>query len=515
MNPRPDLHAGRQQYFRKPPSEQVPPHSPEAEQAVVGCCLLYPPCIAAVARQGKGLFYDLRHDVIFAAMASLHGRNDVVDLVTVIERLKKDKTLKNVGGLAYLMDLPNKTPPAANLDYYLGILREKRSLRRLQQVCRDTAAKIFDWSGEVNDLMTGVQADMDTVTRAGMEAQANGYKVWNLKDLAAYEPPEHLNLVGDNELCMGYDGVALLAGPGSSGKSLAVSALALAAATGEGHWMGRKVHRKFKLLILQSENGARRLKKEFKALAASAPGVDLASHVFVSNPPEGGLPFHKPQFRAWVREQIERLKPDLVVIDTWAAVATEDAAKEVVEKLVEIRSTFPSGDACPGLLIVAHTKKPRADEVRRGRGLANQVAGSIALVNTARCVYMLAPWSDAPEDDRIYWSCVKLNNGAMYPASVWHRRFGAAFVHDDKTDPKDWGKSDDERESIKEHHLRACFDKDPELKGGELVKRLKKQSGAGESTCWRAIQSEGYLGAMLLRVGGGKYKLKAEDLLGE
>jgi hypothetical protein len=272
--------------------------------------------------------------------------------------------------------------------------------------------------------------------------------------------------------------------------------------------MGRKVHRKFRILILQSENGARRLKAEVAAMAHKHPELALGEHLFISNPPEGGLPFHKPQFRAWVREQIERVKPDLVVIDTWAAVATEDAAKEVVEKLVEIRTTFPAGDDCPGLLIVAHTKKPRADEVRKGRALAFQVAGSIALVNTARCVFMLLPWTEDPEDDRVFWACVKLNNGQMYPASVWHRRFGSEFVHDPKTNPKDWGRTEDDQSAISAEKLVACFGKDAELRTGELVKRLAKTTGCGESTAWRAVGEDGYLRCLVQRTGHGKLRLK-------
>ena len=37
-----------------------------------------------------------------------------------------------------------------------------------------------------------------------------------------------------------------------------------------------------------------------------------------------------------------------------------------MDKLAEIRSCFPSGEDCPGLVIVAHTKKPRSEDVRRG-----------------------------------------------------------------------------------------------------------------------------------------------------
>lgn len=60
-------------------------------------------------------------------------------------------------------------------------------------------------------------------------------------------------VVGDNEICMGYDGVVVMAGPGSSGKSLCTAALALAGAIGKGTWMGRKIHRKFKTLISQAD----------------------------------------------------------------------------------------------------------------------------------------------------------------------------------------------------------------------------------------------------------------------
>lgn len=270
------------------------------------------------------------------------------------------------------------------------------------------------------------------------------------------------------------------------------------------------MHRRFKTLIIQAENGAIRLKKEVEAIKAAHPELPVDDFIFISEPPEGGLPFHRAQFRAELREMVKRLQPDLVIIDPWSAVATEDAAKEVVDKLAEIRSCFDAGDACPGLLIVAHTKKPRAEDVRKGRGLVYLVSGSIALPNTARCVYVLLPWADDMEDPRVYFATPKLNNGSMYAPSVWRRKFGTFFEHDEKTNPKDWGREDDEREKIGADHVRACFDQAPELKSGMLVKKLAKISGAGESTCWRAIGEDGYLRHMLQRRGNGMLVLKVE-----
>ena len=177
-----------------------------------------------------------------------------------------------------------------------------------------------------------------------------------------------------------------------------------------------------------------------------------------------------------------------------------------------IRSCFPQGGDCPGLLIVAHTNKPRPEVVRKGRNLVFNISGSVALVNTARCVYMLLPWSDELTDHRIYWACVKLNNGQMYSPSVWIRRKGAPFDHDPNTNPEDWGRNEDEdtRHAITEEHLRACFEKTTTLKFGALVKAVCKKSGASEATGYRALgeDEQGYLRKFIMRDGTGGFKLK-------
>ena len=124
---------------------------------------------------------------------------------------------------------------------------------------------------------------------------------------------------------------------------------------------------------------------------------------------------------------------------------------------------------------------------------------------------MLMPWNDDMEDHRVYWCCPKLNNGKMYAATVWHRKKGTFFEHDDQTNPKEWGQSEDSREKFTEEHLRACFEKEAELGSGVLVKKLAKLGGGGESTAWRAVGEDGYLRHLLTRSGHGKLKLKEEE----
>ena len=418
---------------------------------MLGCVLLDPQLLGGPLKRVRGEhFYDLRHAILWDTMRVMFEKKKVIGTIPAIVELKKNKQLDSVGGSAYVEVLPDAVPSAANHAYYLEILLEKFALRKTLQVCTDTSLRIYDFEGGVSDFVQGVQSDLDVAHSLLKGDEKPALRVWRLSQLREWKEPDHLRLVGDSEIRMGYEGLTIVAGPGSSGKSLATASLALAGAIGAGTWMGRPVHRQFKTLIIQAENGKSRLKKELEAMAKNHPDVDIENHIVVSEPPEGGLPFHRAEFRAAIREQVAREKPALVILDPWSQVAADDTSKDVVDKIGEIRSCFPSGDDCPGLIIVAHTKKPRPEDVRRGRALAFSVAGSIALINTARCVYMLLPWNEELTDNRIYWACAKLNDGEMYAPSVWMRRFGTFFDCDTHTDPLTWGDEEDGEQQVSE-----------------------------------------------------------------
>ncbi len=493
-----------------------PPNSQEVEFAALACVLQaggagsQPEVDALLLQLRPLLFFDLRHRIIYETACRLRMEAHAVDSVTLFQRLKADKAESTV--LELHAKLAGHDTELFNFPEYLGTLREF-ALRRWTLA---KSARLNELSAATEltaeDLQTEFAELYDKSQRIG-QSNRERLKVWKVGELMKYEFPPHLALVGDNEITMGYDGLTIIAGPGSSGKSLAALALAVAGATGAPFWQGRKIHRKFKTLIIQAENGARRLREDLEGYIQNNPGdaKAIGEGVFISDPPEGGLCFNSSEFRAAVRRQIEELKPDLVQIDPWQSVASEDAAKEVIEMLNLIRSCYPSGDSCPGTIIVAHTNKPRADVVRTGRNLVYNISGSVALVNTARCVYVLLPWTAELEDHRVYWACVKLNNGAMYAPTVWLRRKGAPFLHDPDTEPRQFGKdgSEDERQAITEDELRAVFDaKNPEMRKADITRALVKKFNHAPATCYRAIDEDGYLRRFLMRGIGGKLKLQ-------
>ena len=155
-----------------PPSspDRLPPHSPEAEQGALGCCLLSPvQCIPeTVAKLGRNgdAFYDLRHQTIYRHALALHDKGVPVDVIVLQQALKDNRVLEEVGGIAYLSALPDAVPSAANLSYYLDIVAEKHQLRRLVQTCTEVVSRVYDYKGEVPALLEGVEQDLLNVTRA-------------------------------------------------------------------------------------------------------------------------------------------------------------------------------------------------------------------------------------------------------------------------------------------------------------------------------------------------------------
>jgi replicative DNA helicase len=128
---------------------RTPPHSVEAEQAVLGGLMLESSAwdnVADVVRATD--FYRPDHRTIFDAIGALAGNGKPCDVVTVSEQLERIGELGNAGGLAYLGQLAQDTPTAANVRAYADIVRERSLLRQLISAGTDIATSVFNNEGE-------------------------------------------------------------------------------------------------------------------------------------------------------------------------------------------------------------------------------------------------------------------------------------------------------------------------------------------------------------------------------
>ncbi len=121
-------------------SERIPPHSLDAEMAVLGAMLQDRAAVVkAIELLEADCFYREAHRVLFQAIVALFERGVTVDLLTVAEELRRQGVLEQVGGTAYLTELTVRVPSVAAVEHYARIVLEhylKRSLIR-------TAAEII------------------------------------------------------------------------------------------------------------------------------------------------------------------------------------------------------------------------------------------------------------------------------------------------------------------------------------------------------------------------------------
>jgi hypothetical protein len=127
---------------------KLPPHSIEAEQSLLGGLLLDNSAWDRIADQvSEADFYRDDHRRIFRHIARLIEAGRPADVVTVYESLEKSAEVEQAGGMAYLGEIANNTPSAANIKRYAEIVRERAILRKLVTVGDEIAASALNPAG--------------------------------------------------------------------------------------------------------------------------------------------------------------------------------------------------------------------------------------------------------------------------------------------------------------------------------------------------------------------------------
>ena len=143
--------------FELPSAEAVAqktllPHSIEAEQAVLGGLMLDNKRLDAVLEVISDVdFYREDHRQIFKMMQVLQENAQPLDVITLSEELHRHDQLERVGGLAYLVEMANNTPSAANIVAYARIVRERSTLRQLIAAAQEISKSSYNPSGLDSD----------------------------------------------------------------------------------------------------------------------------------------------------------------------------------------------------------------------------------------------------------------------------------------------------------------------------------------------------------------------------
>ena len=148
---------------------KLPPHSIEAEQSLIGGLLLDNGAWDRIGDMvAEADFYRDDHRRIFTHIRKLLEMGRPADVVTVFESIEKSNEIEQAGGLAYLAEIANNTPSAANIRRYAEIVHERAILRKLITVGDDIAANALNPAGrDVKDLLDEAEARVFEIAESG------------------------------------------------------------------------------------------------------------------------------------------------------------------------------------------------------------------------------------------------------------------------------------------------------------------------------------------------------------
>jgi replicative DNA helicase len=154
------------------------PHSVEAEQGVLGSMLIAPREIIGecVQQIDADHFHAPAHRTIYSILVEFWNANRPIDFITLTQVLKDRGLLDQVGGAYFITTLFSFVPTAANVNFYIEIVREKHVLRRVIASCTECAARAYDDQEEVSALLDEVEQKVFAITQDRTRGQMPALK---------------------------------------------------------------------------------------------------------------------------------------------------------------------------------------------------------------------------------------------------------------------------------------------------------------------------------------------------
>ncbi len=148
---------------------KVPPHDETAEDSTLGSILIDRDALAEIVDFLRPEhFYKEVNGWIYDAMLSLFEKHEPVDVVTVKSELKKKGKYKEAGGSAYLSDLVNVVPTAANVVTYARLVQDAYTKRRLISASANITSSAFDEKGDVKTILDHAEAEIFSISQGSL-----------------------------------------------------------------------------------------------------------------------------------------------------------------------------------------------------------------------------------------------------------------------------------------------------------------------------------------------------------
>jgi len=335
--------------------DRLPPQNMELEKEVLGAMMSESPALErGLELLSENMFYNNIHRLVFQAMKDLTEDNKPVDIISLGEQLEKMGKMEKIGGMSYLSSMLSSVVTSANLDYHIGIIREKFIRRSIIESGSQMVSKAYDEGMEVSLLLDSVEKEIFDISEQRLKGDFES--VENLLP-ATYEKLEEIRhqkrsvtglptgFVELDRLTSGLhesDYVIIAARP-SIGKTALALSMASNVATKEKKGVAifslemakeqlvvRLMSSKFKVDAQKLRNGTLKM-KEFKKIAHNLRTLSSAPIYIDDSPSQTVL-----DMRAKTRRLFRRHEIGLIIVDYLQLITTNGRSESRQQEITTI-----------------------------------------------------------------------------------------------------------------------------------------------------------------------------------
>ena len=158
---------------------RLQPQARELEEAVLGALMLEKDAYSLVSEILKPeCFYDRTHELIYTAIQNLampkksrEMLQKPIDILTVVDQLRKDGTLEEIGGASYIAQLSQRVVSSAHIEYHARIIVQKYLARELISFSSEVANKAFDETNDVDELMQEAEGRLFEISQRNVKKE--------------------------------------------------------------------------------------------------------------------------------------------------------------------------------------------------------------------------------------------------------------------------------------------------------------------------------------------------------
>ena len=143
---------------------KVPPQAKELEEAILGIILVDKSVFdIAIEILKPECFYVPAHQIIFKAMMHIQQKNCIIDILGLVEELRRSKEIESVGGPYFLTTLTNKLIPVSNVETYSKIIYQKYMQREVIRICAERMSEAYEDSCDAFDLIDQTEKEISSI----------------------------------------------------------------------------------------------------------------------------------------------------------------------------------------------------------------------------------------------------------------------------------------------------------------------------------------------------------------